>query len=102
MSTTPAASAFSRTPGLAHRREEAGSQLQANREHEEAQSELLHEIDRGMVDGLAEVTDDEARENHPRGAEHVARDLQAAGRLAGDADDGDQADGGSENVVVGE
>ena len=50
------------------------------------------EIERGMVDGLAEVTDDEAREQRGRRAKPDAPDLHAAERHAGAADEGDHAD----------
>jgi hypothetical protein len=78
--------------GLAQRGEETGSQLQPDREHEQDQPELLHEVERRLVDGLAEVPGDEAREEDAGRAEPDAADLDATERHAGAAHERDHAD----------
>ena len=78
---------------LPQRREEAGAELQADGEDEQDQPELLHEIERVMIDRFAEVPDEDAREKHARRAEADAAELQAAERHAHHAHEGEHADG---------
>ena len=78
---------------LAQRGEEAGAELQADGEDEQDQPELLHEIERVMIDRFAEVPDENAREEHARRAEADAAELHAPQRHAEHAHEGEHADG---------
>ena len=80
-------------PLLAQRREEAGAELQADGEDEQDQPELLHEIERVMIDRLAEMPDEDAREKHARRAEPDAAELQTAERHPHHAHEREHADG---------
>ena len=61
---------------LAQRREEAGAELQTDGEDKQDQPELLHEIERVMIDLLAEVPDEDAREKHACRAKPDARNFR--------------------------
>ena len=61
---------------LPQRREKAGTELEADGEDEQDQSELLHEIERVMIDRFAEVPDEDTRKEHARRAESDAAELQ--------------------------
>jgi hypothetical protein len=65
------------------RREEARPELQADGEHEEDEAELLHEVEDDVVDLLAEVPEQDAREQHPRRAQADPSVLERAERQAG-------------------
>ena len=79
-------------PLLAQRGEETRAELQADREDKQDQPKLLHEIQRVMIDRLAEVPDEDARKQHARRAEADAAKLQAPERHAEHANDGNYAD----------
>ena len=80
-------------PLLPQRREEAGAELQTDGEDEQDQPELLHEIERVMIDRLAEMPDENAREEHARRAEPDAAELQTPERHPHHAHEGEHADG---------
>ena len=80
-------------PLLPQRREEAGAELQADREDKQDQPELLHEIERVVIDRFAEVPDEDPREQHARRAEPDAAELQAPERHAQHAHEREHADG---------
>ena len=69
-------------PLLPQRREETRPELQTDREDEQDQPKLLHEIERVMIHRLAEMPDENPREQHARRAEPDAAKLQAPERHA--------------------
>ena len=78
---------------LPQRREEAGAELQADGEDKQDQPELFHEIERVMIDRLAEVPDEDAREEHARRAEADAAEFQTPERHPEHAHESEHADG---------
>jgi hypothetical protein len=60
--------------------EEAGAELQPDREHKEHQPELLGEFEHTAIDRLTEVTSDDSGEQHPRCPKADAAKFQAAER----------------------
>ena len=92
-STIAAASTFNLHALLPQRREEAGPELQPDREDKQDQPELLHEIERVMIDRFAEMPDENAREEHARRAEPDAAELQTPERHPHHTHEGEHADG---------
>jgi hypothetical protein len=62
-------------------------------EDEQDQPELLHEIERVMIDRFAEVSGEDARKEHPRRTQTDAPELQASQRHPHHANEGEYADG---------
>ena len=77
---------------LSQSRKESGSELQAHRKDEKNQPKLLHEIERVVIDRLAEVAGEDAREQHTGGAQADPANFDAAQRHPEDADERNQAD----------
>ena len=80
-------------PLLPQRREETGTELEADGEHEQDEPELLHEIERRVVHRIAEVPGQDAGKQHARGAEADAAELHAAHRHPEHADQRDDPHG---------
>jgi hypothetical protein len=78
---------------LTQRSKEARAELQADGEHEQDQSELLHEIERVMIHRMAEMPDENPREDLAAVPSPMPRPLQAAECHAGHAHEGERAHG---------
>ena len=71
----------------------AGPELEADGKDEQDQPKFLHKIEHVMVNRLAEVPDEDAREEHTRCAEADTAELQASQRHAHHAHQRQHADG---------
>jgi hypothetical protein len=78
---------------LSQRGHETGAELESDRENEEDQPELLHEVERVVVQFGAEVSDEDSCKEHARRAEPDATEFQAAERHAHHAHEGEHTDG---------
>ena len=90
--TIVAASRFSFTPCCRSAAKKPGAELQADREDEQHQPELLHEIERVLIDRIAEMSDDNPGEKHAGGAQADAAEFQTAQRHSEHTDKGERAD----------
>ena len=70
--------AHKRDAAVLEGRDEARAHLQTDREDEEDQSELLHEVAYAVVDCHAEVAQEDADEENPGDTERDAADLDLA------------------------
>ena len=77
---------------IPQRRREPGAKLQADREDEEHQPELLHEMERVLIHRIAEMSDDNPGEKHAGGAQADAAEFQTAQRHSEYTDKGERAD----------
>ena len=78
---------------IPQRRREAGTKLQADREDEKHQPELLHEMERVLIHRIAEMSDNNPGEKHAGGAQADAAEFQTAQRHSQYTDKGERADG---------
>jgi len=78
---------------IPQRRREPGAKLQADREDEEHQSELLHEMKCMLIHRIAEMSDNNPGEKHTGGAQADAAEFQTAQRHSEYTDKGERADG---------
>ena len=74
-------------------REEPGPKLQSHGKDEQDQPKLLDEVERAIVNRVAEMPNDHSREKHTCPAQADAAELQAPKRHAKHADEGEYADG---------
>ena len=77
---------------IPQRGREPGAKLQADREDEEHQPELLHEMERVLIHRIAEMSDDNPGEKHAGGAQADAAEFQTAQRHSEHTDKGERAD----------
>ncbi len=90
--TIAAASKFSFTPCCRKRREEAGPELQTDREDKQDEPQLFHEIERVMIHRFTEVPDDDPGKQHARRAKADAAELQTPERHSQHANERERAD----------